>query len=330
MIRIDVKDLLIGSHKMRMEDLVPIKDFDSPDGIRGLTRQMRESGGYTAKKLGVACDILEEMVADKDCTRILSFPASLVATGTRGLLRELLKRKLFDAVVTTCGTMDHDLARVWRDYYHGSFLMDDADLHRRGINREGNVLIPNDSYGVILEEKMQPILKELYDSGKRDLAPHELAWEFGKRLEKEKNARDSLAYWAWKNQIPVFIPGPTDGAWGWQMWMFWQDSHKDFNINLMKEEQKISDLVHGAKRTGALMIGGGISKHHTIWWNQFRDGLDYAVYVTTAPEWDGSLSGAQLREAVSWGKVNEKAKYVTVEGEATVLLPLMVAPLLKG
>ena len=92
---------------------------------------------------------------------------------------------------------------------------------------------------------------------------------------------------------------------------------------------ELADIVFGAKRTGALMIGGGISKHHTIWWNQFRGGLDYAVYITTAPEWDGSLSGARMREAVSWGKVKEKAKYVTVEGDATVLLPLIAGALIE-
>jgi len=73
------------------------------------------------------------------------------------------------------------------------------------------------------------------------------------------------------------------------------------------------------------MIGGGISKHHTIWWAQFNKGLEYAVYITTAVEYDGSLSGAQTREAISWGKLKEKAKHITIEGEATVLLPLMIA-----
>ena len=75
------------------------------------------------------------------------------------------------------------------------------------------------------------------------------------------------------------------------------------------------------------MIGGGISKHHVIWWNQFRDGLDYAVQVTTAPEGDGSLSGARVSEAVSWGKVKPEARRVTVEGDATVLLPLLAGAL---
>jgi len=73
------------------------------------------------------------------------------------------------------------------------------------------------------------------------------------------------------------------------------------------------------------MLGGGISKHHTIWWNQFRDGLDCAVYITTASEHDGSLSGARIREAVSWGKVKKNARYITVEGDATMLLPFLMS-----
>ncbi|MEM4141489.1 MAG: deoxyhypusine synthase family protein, partial [Thermoplasmata archaeon] len=82
------------------------------------------------------------------------------------------------------------------------------------------------------------------------------------------------------------------------------------------------------KKTGALMIGGGISKHHTIWWNQFKGGLDYAIYITTAVEYDGSLSGARTREAISWGKIKQKAKHITVEGDATVLLPIIVSMIL--
>ena len=133
---------------------------------------------------------------------------------------------------------------------------------------------------------------------------------------------------AWRYRIPIIIPGPTDGAWGWQLWMFWQANHKDFNINILKDEQKLSESLYSKKKTAALMVGGGISKHHTIWWNQFRGGLDYAIYITTAPEWDGSLSGARIREAISWGKVKENAKYVTIEGDATVILPLIVASIL--
>ena len=108
-----------------------------------------------------------------------------------------------------------------------------------------------------------------------------------------------------------------------------ENYHKDFKINLFEDEQELMNMVFDAKKTGALMIGGGISKHHVIWWNQFRDGLDYAVYITTAPEYDGSLSGARVREAVSWGKVKKDAKFVTVEGDATVILPLAIGALIE-
>ncbi len=138
----------------------------------------------------------------------------------------------------------------------------------------------------------------------------------------------SLLYWAAKNKIPMFIPGITDGAVGSQCWQFYQ-MHRDFKIDLLKDEQTLSDIVYSAKKSGALMLGGGISKHHTLWWNQFRDGLDYAAYITSATELDGSLSGAQVREAISWGKVSTKARQVTVFGEVTSLLPFLVTALIQ-
>ena len=305
--------------------LKPISDIEIDDStkVKELTSQMLASGGFTAKKLGVACDIVRKMLQEKHCVIFLSFPACIVSTGTRGVIRKLVEEKLVDVIITTCGTLDHDLARVWRKYYHGDFLMDDADLHRKGINRLGNILIPNESYGIVLEQKMQPILEEIYKQGKRNLSSRDLAREFGLRLDDKR----SILYWAARNDIPVYVPGITDGAFGSQLWLFKQQ-HSDFNLDVLKDEQELSDIVFTAKKAGAIMIGGGISKHHVIWWNQFRGGLEYAVYLTTAEEWDGSLSGARIREAVSWGKVKENAQYVTVEGDATITLPMLATSIL--
>jgi deoxyhypusine synthase len=122
----------------------------------------------------------------------------------------------------------------------------------------------------------------------------------------------------------VIIPGITDGAFGSQLWLFWE-SNRDFRIDVLKDEHLLSDIVFTSEKTGALILGGGISKHHTIWWNQFKNGLDYAVYVTTAVEWDGSLSGAPPREAISWKKIALHAKHVQVEGDITLILPLIYA-----
>lgn len=144
----------------------------------------------------------------------------------------------------------------------------------------------------------------------------------GKNLDES-----SFLYWAHKNDIPVIVPGIVDGAVGSQIWFF-QQQHKEFKLDILSDETKLSDLIFDAKKTGGLMLGGGISKHHMLWWNQFRGGLDYAVYMTTASEWDGSLSGAPVREAISWGKVTTKARQTTIHGEITTLLPFVYAGLL--
>ncbi|MFP4045960.1 MAG: deoxyhypusine synthase [Candidatus Aenigmatarchaeota archaeon] len=304
-------------------DKKKVKDYNlnKDTSLDELTDQMKDAGGFVAKKVGVAKDIVEEMVSDEESTNFLSFPACIVSTGTRGLLKELVKREYFDAVITTCGTLDHDLARHWEDYYHGKFDADDRALHQEKTYRLGNIFIPQSSYGEVIENNLQPILQEIYEEGETDLAPYELIWEIGKRMNE-----DSICYWCWKNKIPMFVPGITDGAVGSQIWTFRQD--KDFRVDVFKDEDKISEMVFDAKNTSGLLVGGGISKHHLIWWNQFIGGLERAVYITTAVEWDGSLSGARPEEAISWGKIDEKGSLVQVEGDATVLLPLVLSSVL--
>ncbi len=306
----------------------PVKDLEMKKEmmIKELVEQMYEGGGFSAKWIKEARDVFKEMLENKECVKFLSFPACIIATGLRGVIKDIVKNKMIDAIITTCGTLDHDLARIWKDYYHGTFSADDIELHKKGVNRLGNIFVPNESYGLILEKKLQPIFEKIYNSGKKDVSSRELIWAVGEAIADEPNAESSIIYWAWKNKIPIFVPGITDGSFGSQLWMFWQD-HKDFIINTLKDEQELSDIVFTAKRTGALMIGGGISKHHTIWWNQFKDGLDYAIYITTAVEWDGSLSGARIREAISWGKVNERARRIFIPGDATLILPLIMGSL---
>ena len=304
---------------------VPVKDYDFTENLSvdELVLQMDAAWGFTAGKLATGVSIMESMINKKDCIKFLAFPADIVATGTRGAIRELVKRKLVDVIITTCGTLDHDVARCWRKYYKGSFMMNDSKLHKDGLNRLGNVLVPNDSYGTIIEQKIQALLDDLYKEGKRELSTSELSREIGLHCCDET----SILFWAAQNNIPVFIPGVTDGAVGYQLWFFSQD-HRDFRINLLKDEGEINNIIFDAKKSGALIVGGGISKHHTIWWNQFKNGLDYVVYISTADEWDGSLSGARPREAISWGKISEKAKHIMIEGDATVIMPIITRSLL--
>ena len=298
-------------------------DFSKIVSLDDFVLQMEKAWGFTAGKVATGVNILQQMVKTSGCVKFLSFTGNLVATGARGALRELVKRKLVDLVITTCGTIDHDVARSWKKYYRGSFVMNDARLHEEGINRLGNVLVPNDSYGTIIEQKMQGLLADLWKEGVREVSSSQLCREVGRRVCNES----SILFWAARNSIPVYVPGFVDGAVGYQTWLFSQDH--DFRVNLLKDSGELNNVVFEAKKSGALIVGGGISKHHTIWWNQFKDGLDYAVYVSTADEWDGSLSGARPREAVSWGKISPKAKRVMIEGDASLILPLMVGALIS-
>jgi deoxyhypusine synthase len=305
-----------------LKDAVEDYDFSKRMSVDELVLQMEKAWGFTAGKIAQSVSILEHMIKTSGCVKFLSFTGNLVATGTRGALKELVKRKLVDVIITTCGTLDHDIARCWKKYYKGSFIMNDAELREKGINRLGNVLVPNESYGIIIEEKMRTLLDSLWKEGIREVSTSRLCREIGKHICNES----SILYWAAKNNIPVYVPGITDGAVGYQLWLFSQEH--DFKVNLLKDSGELNDTVFTAKRTGALIVGGGISKHHTLWWNQFREGLDYAVYISTADEWDGSLSGARPREAVSWGKISKKARRIMVEGDASLILPIIVGSLI--
>ncbi len=310
---------------MTREELLskPVKDLKitASTTLRELIGQFSHSGGFTSAKLGTAYSILEKMFREENTT-FLSFPADIISTGTRGLINEMVKRKLVDVIITTNGTLDHDIARTYMDYYCGTFDYSDRDLKHMSINRLGNVFVPDESYGEIIEEKVQPVLEELYKK-KKEWGGAELLREYGLTMKNDS----SILYNAAKNNIPVYVPGMTDGSFGSQLWSFYE-RNRDFKINLLQDEHELSDIIFDAKKTGALMLGGGISKHHTIWWNQFRGGLEYAVYVTTAQEFDGSLSGAKLEEAISWKKMREDADFVNVYGDATALLPLLIGPFL--
>lgn len=285
--------------------------------------ELSQSGGFESVNLSTGLEILSEMIPDKQCLKFISFVGAVVSTGLRGIIKDMIKNNWFDVVLTTCGALDHDIARHFSHYKEGSFTMDDNELADQDIHRLGNVLVPMDSYGPLIEEKMNSFLEEEYQNGVREMTTAEICKMIGKHL-----GEDSFLYWAYKNNINVVVPGIMDGAVGSQIWMFTQ-SHSDFKLNVIGDANLLSGLIFKAEKSGAFMIGGGISKHHTLWWNQYREGLDYAFYITTAQEFDGSLSGALVREAISWGKVTQKAKQSTLHAEVTTILPFIYAALVS-
>ena len=303
----------------------PVKDIEinSNTSIQSIFEELSQSGGFESVNLSDGLDILSQMITEDDCLKFISFVGAVISTGTRGIIKDMIKNKWFDVVLTTCGALDHDIAKHFSHYNEGSFTMDDSQLADQNIHRLGNVLVPMDSYGPLIEEKMQLFLEEEYKNGKREMTTADICKMIGKHL-----GEDSFLYWAYKNDVNVVVPGIMDGAVGSQIWLFTQ-KHSDFKLDMIGDANLLSGLIFKAEKSGAFMIGGGISKHHTLWWNQYREGLDYAFYITTAQEFDGSLSGALVKEAISWGKVTQQAKQATLHAEVTTILPFIYAALLS-
>ena len=303
----------------------PVKDIeiDSNTSIEKIFDELSKSGGFESVNLSDGLDIMTKMISDEKCLKFISFVGAVVSTGLRGIIKDMIKNKWFDVAITTCGALDHDIAKHYSHYNEGSFTMDDNELADQNIHRLGNVLVPMENYGPLIEEKMQLFLEEEYKNGVREMTTAEICKMIGRHL-----GEDSFLYWANKNNVSVVVPGIMDGAVGSQIWMFIQ-SHRDFKLNLIGDADLLSEYIFKAEKSGAFMIGGGISKHHTLWWNQYREGLDYAFYITTAQEFDGSLSGALVREAISWGKVTKIARQSTLHAEVTTILPFIYAALIS-
>jgi deoxyhypusine synthase len=278
--------------------------------------------GFTASRVWEAVRILREGLSVSDL-RILSFTGNLVATGLRGVLAQLVRGRFFNLVITTTGALDHDIARALGGvYYRGFFEADDVELRERGVHRLGNVYIPVESYGPLVEMFVRRLVGEA-SSVKSEWGVYELLRRAGGMIEDENSILRSASLAG----VDVIVPGWPDGAFGTALFMELQRG-VGVKVNYFQDMARLADTFFTSKKATALVLGGGISKHHTLWWSQFKGGLDYAVYITTAVEYDGSLSGAQTREAISWGKISREAKHVVVYGDATIILPMIACCIL--
>lgn len=282
-----------------------------------LLKLFEEIWGFSAADIYNATEIIKSMRDDKDCVKFFSFTGNLVSTGFRGMIKDAINNGLVDVIITTCGSIDHDIARTCGEgYFRGTFEIDDRYLEQLSIHRLGNIFIPMENYGPVVERVVYRTLNKL------DVSKTYGVREIIEAIARDIDDFDSLICTAYKKNIPIYVPGFLDGAFGTAM-LSYSGLHK-LSLNPFKDENELSDIVFKAKSSGAVIIGGGISKHHTIWWNQFKDGLDYAVYISTAQEYDGSLSGARPKEAITWGKIKPNARNSFVNGDATIIFPIIM------
>ena len=276
-------------------------------------------------------------------TIFLGFTSNLVSSGLRSTLRYLVQHNHVSALVTTAGGVEEDLIKCLAPTYicPQGFSADGATLREKGMNRIGNLIVPNSNYQKF-EEWVIPILQSMFHEQEltADLPPASEGRSGGKvvwtpsrvihRLGMEVNDESSICYWAYKNNIPIFSPALTDGSLG-DMLSFhtFKTSPCYLTIDITRDIRRINSISGNAARAGMIILGGGLVKHHIANACLWRNGADYAVYINTAQEFDGSDAGARPDEAVSWGKIKSGdegvAETVKVYAEATVAFPMIVA-----
>ena len=287
-----------------------------------LAEEMRRAGVIGAGRVGKAVEIVAEMFSDPDYTTFITLSGPLVPSGMRLIFRDLIRDGYVDAVVTNGANMVHDIVEAMgRSHMVGEVDVDDAELRERGINRVYDIFIESDTW-VALEGFVWGILDGLPEERRVDVPFHALLREIGLRLDDE----GSILFTAARKGVPIFCPGLLDSMLGIPLWMYSKRSR--LVINPLKDFDLLGDMIYEAKKTGAIILGGGMPKHHTQYMNTLREGLDAAVQISTARVEDGSLSGAPLKESVSWGKLKGD-KVSTIFGDVTIVFPLIVAAALE-
>jgi len=229
---------------------------------------------------------------------------------------------MVDYIVTTGGGIEEDFMKCMNPHFMGDFKLRGDELRKKGINRIGNLLVPNKNY-CVFEDWLVPILDQMLEEQKSQ----KTVWSPSKiiaRLGKEINHEDSVYYWCYKNNIPVFCPAITDGSVG-DMMYFHSYKNPGLICDIASDIRLINDASVHAIRSGMVILGGGLVKHHICNANLMRNGADFSVFVNTGHEFDGSDSGAAPDEAVSWGKIKATATPVKVCGDASFIFPLLAA-----
>jgi deoxyhypusine synthase len=275
--------------------------------------------GFQASQLAEAIDIAERMRA-ADATIYLTCTSNIISSGLREVVAALVREGHVDVLITTSGGLTEDVIKTAKPFKMGKWDADEAALRERGINRLGNIFVPSDRY-VWLEEYLYDFFEDFFaDESLR--TPTAFARELGATLDDENSVLKQAA----DNDVPVYCPALTDAEVGNFLYFYRQQHDADIDITLLDDYERLIDGGLAADTTGLIAVGDGVPKHHAIMTNLFRGGADYAVYISTGMEGDGSLSGAPPDEAVSWGKIKEAdTNYTQVEAEATLVFPLLVA-----
>jgi len=290
--------------------------------LTDITREMSRAGVLGAGRFARAVAITQEIFS-RDYTCFLALAGPMVAGGLRQIVRDLVYHDYVDTIVSTGANITHDIIEAL-GYRHtvGTTAASDVALREKGVGRIYDINVNMKAFAG-LERWTHKFLEEIPDKLRKDVAGYELLWEIGKHLRDE----NSILRTAYKKKVPIICPGIQDSMLGMNLWTY--STLKTLKIDQLKDLTKLSEVVFEARRVGAIIIGGGLPKHHLLIANTLRGGVDAAIQITMDRPEAGGLSGAPLEEAISWRKIRSEKKITTLIGDATILFPLIVAAALE-
>jgi len=272
--------------------------------------------GFNAKRLALACEIYKEMIEDKECIKFFGLAGAMVPVGMQKIIHDFIEDGFIDILITTGANLTHDIAETL-GYHHlqgetDISQLNDVKLHEEELNRIYDVFLPNNVY-----EGIEDFVKEL-NIPDENMPVSEFLKFLGGQLPDDENSVLKICA---KMDVPIFCPAFTDSGLALQLGFH----HQKLNLNHFKDMLTMVDLAWDAKKAGVCIVGGGVPKNFIFQSLQFcPNSATYAIQITMDRPEPGGLSGATLQEAMSWGKINENAKYSTIISDATIALPLIL------
>ena len=290
---------------------------DNNMSVLDLLDQFDESGVLGAGRVARACNILTEMIQDEDMNVFLSLGGPLIPGGMRNIVTKMIKEDHVNLIVSSGANITHDLVEAFGGSHYRHEGKDDEELNQEGIGRIADINVGSDDF-TIFESAITQIFEKIHEK-KKVISIQELLHEVGLLVEDE----NSFVATAARNNVPIFAPGLIDSMMGLQLWIFSQDH--DFTVSAAGDMPLLSDIVFGSTKVGAILLGGGLTKHYTLASNVITGGLDAAIQITMDRPEAGSLGGAPLEEAKSWAKARCGSNLASVVGDVTVIFPLIYA-----
>src|SRR3989344_9576971 len=291
--------------------------IEKPLSVNELVKKMDASGVLAAGRLGKTVNICEAMIKDKECKVFLGLAGPLVPGGMREIIIDIIENQWVDVVVTTGATLTHDLGEaLGYRHYQGKADADDAELFKKGFDRIYDSYMSNKIY-----EGMEDFIGKNFDKLKDKKSIKDFLWEIG-RLTPNK----SILKACFEKKVPIFCPAISDSGIGLMIWGQLAKG-KDVETRAFEDLKEIIDIAWTAKKAGVIYFGGGVPKNYIQQAMQFAKSASYGVQITMDRPESGGSSGAELKEGISWGKMNPKAKFVDLICDATIAMPIIYAAL---